>query len=94
MNKAKKVLVELLIAAVFPAILTCPAWALFYDFEDDNQANDWQVLDGAGTIEDGRYILNNTDSSSGIAVIKRLCCKAPRITWALYGGWRQTISST
>jgi hypothetical protein len=69
MNKAKKVLVELLIAAVFPAILTCPAWALFYDFEDDNQANDWQVLDGEGTIEDGRYIIKNTASSSGIAAI-------------------------
>ncbi len=69
MNKARKVFIELLIAVVFPAILTCPAWALFYDFEDESQADDWQVLDGEGMIEDGRYIIRNTDSSSGIAAI-------------------------
>jgi len=45
------------------------AWALLYDFEDDGQADDWEVLDGEAKIEDGMYILNNTTSSSGIAVI-------------------------
>lgn len=50
-------------------LFSCHAWALFYDFESENQADDWQVLDGEGTIEDGMYILQNTDSSSGIAAI-------------------------
>lgn len=59
----------LFIAVASLMLFSCHAWALFYDFESENQADDWQVLDGEGTIEDGMYILQNTDSSSGIAVI-------------------------
>ena len=50
-------------------LFSSSAWALFYDFEDERQADDWEVLDGEGKVEDGMYILNNTDTSSGIAVI-------------------------
>ena len=45
------------------------AWALIYDFEDDKQADDWAVLEGEGGIEDGMYILKNTATKTGIAVI-------------------------
>ncbi|MBD3182677.1 hypothetical protein GF312_10315 [Candidatus Poribacteria bacterium] len=45
------------------------ALALFYDFEDPGQADDWQILDGEGKIEDGRYILRKANTNSGIAVI-------------------------
>ena len=65
----KRASIGLLIAIMSLAFFTCSAWAIFYDFEDEKQADDWQVLDGEGKIEDGRYILNNTTSSSGIAVI-------------------------
>ncbi len=65
----KRVYVGLLLSIMSLAFFTCSAWAIFYDFEDERQADDWQVLDGEGKIEDGRYILNNTTSSSGIAVI-------------------------
>jgi len=57
------------VLVIFLLLVTCSTQALFYDFEDENQAADWTVLDGEGMIEDGRYILRNTDSSSGIAVI-------------------------
>lgn len=54
---------------VFLGFLTSTAWGLFYDFDSADQADDWSVLDGEGKIEDGRYILKNTTSSSGIAAI-------------------------
>jgi len=65
----KKASAGLFVLVIFLLLVTCSTQALFYDFEDENQAADWTVLDGEGMIEDGRYILRNTDSSSGIAVI-------------------------
>jgi len=65
----KKKFAGLLVSLVFLGCFTLSAWAILYDFEDENQADDWEVLDGEGKIEDGRYVLGNTDGSSGIAVI-------------------------
>ena len=59
----------MVVSFVFLVFSTWSAWALFYDFDNENQADDWQILDGEGKIEDGRYILKNTTSSSGIAAI-------------------------
>jgi len=45
------------------------AWSIFYDFENAKQEKDWKVLEGEGKIENGRYIIKNTNTNSGIAVI-------------------------
>jgi hypothetical protein len=65
----RKVSVGLLLSVMFSVSFTWSAWPLFYDFEDEKQADDWKIFDGEGMIEDGRYVLRNTDSSSGIAAI-------------------------
>jgi hypothetical protein len=61
--------IKLFVFTMSLTLITCYAWGLFYDFNDERQADDWQVLDGEGKIEDGRYIIRNTTSSSGIAAI-------------------------
>lgn len=45
------------------------AFGLLYDFENPNQADDWQIFAGKGYIEDGRYIIEKTDATDGIAAI-------------------------
>jgi len=65
----KKISVLFLVSIVLSTFFICSAWSLFYDFEDAAQADDWKIFDGEGMIEDGRYVLKNTDSSSGIAAI-------------------------
>jgi hypothetical protein len=65
----KRGAIGLFISVMFSVSFTCSTWALFYDFENEKQADDWKIFDGEGKIEDGRYILKNTDSSSGIAAI-------------------------
>lgn len=65
----KKLLAKLLLSTLLLVFSTWSAWALFYDFENEAQADDWQIFDGAGSIEDGRYVLQNTVNNSGIAVL-------------------------
>ena len=65
----KRGAIGLFISVMFSVSFTFSTWALFYDFENEKQADDWKIFDGEGKIEDGRYILKNTDSSSGIAAI-------------------------
>lgn len=52
--------------------LACSAWALLYDFETANQANDWKVFSGEGKIEQGKYILKNTNANDAVAATGKL----------------------
>ena len=44
---------SLLTLSLLLAFFISSVQALFYDFEDEKQADDWQIFDGEGKIEEG-----------------------------------------
>ena len=44
-------------------------YGLFYDFENPNQEKDWKIFAGKGAIKDGKYIIEKTNATDGIAAI-------------------------
>jgi hypothetical protein len=69
MTEMKRFTILSFALTVFLVLSSSFAWSLLYDFENAKQEKEWKVLDGEGKIDNGRYVLKNTDSSSGIAVI-------------------------
>jgi len=64
----KGTFVSLALLVGYLVFFSWSAWALFYDFETANQANDWKVFAGEGKIENGKYILQNTNANDAVAV--------------------------
>ena len=63
----RKIIVCLALASLL--IIVNSSFALFYDFEKPNQANDWKIFAGKGEIKNGQYIIEKTDATDAIAVI-------------------------
>jgi hypothetical protein len=69
MTEMKRSVILSLVLVVILLFSNGFAWSLLYDFENAKQEKEWKVLDGEGKIDNGRYVIKNTTSSSGIAVI-------------------------
>jgi hypothetical protein len=69
MKATKALSVIFMVYLVFMVFSIQSAFGLFYDFENPNQAKDWKIFAGKGAIKDGKYVIEKTDATDGIAAI-------------------------
>jgi hypothetical protein len=58
----------LLAVAIYQAILPTPSQALRFDFDDEGELDEWEVISGQWRVEDGA-LKGGTDSGEGIIVV-------------------------